>query len=102
MAQTPEGRVKEAVKKLLRARGIWYFMPVSNGMGVHGIPDIICCVPPAGKFLGIECKAPGKRGNTSPLQDLAIDGIRTARGWALVVDNATQVEEFLDDTAVQS
>lgn len=56
MAQTPEGKVKDAVKKELRKRDIWYFMPMQNGFGVVGIPDFICCWE--GTFLAIETKAP--------------------------------------------
>jgi len=56
---TPEGAVKTAVKRLLVAEGVYYFMPVSNGMGVMGIFDIVCCVN--GVFLGIECKADAKK-----------------------------------------
>lgn len=95
MAKTPEGKVKDAVKKELNARGIWYFMPAANGFGKVGIPDIICCYQ--GKFLAIETKAPGKRNNTTPNQDARINEIRAAKGWALVVDDVEQVKEFLDD-----
>jgi hypothetical protein len=33
MAATPEGRVKAAVKKLLTKHGVYFYMPVQNGMG---------------------------------------------------------------------
>jgi hypothetical protein len=85
MASTPEGKVKEACKKFLKARGAWYFMPVSNGMGQVGIPDIICCY--RGKFVAIETKAPGKKGNVTPNQKRAIEDIQGARGFAWVVDD---------------
>lgn len=52
---TPEGVVKKEVKAILKARRVYYFMPVSNGYGSHGTPDFVCSV--AGRFLGIECKA---------------------------------------------
>jgi hypothetical protein len=93
---TPEGKVKDAIKKLLKSRDIWYYLPVSNGMGQHGIPDFICCVPPTGKFLAIETKAPGKLRTVTPLQERAIGNIRAAKGWALVVDDVLQVISFLD------
>jgi len=101
MALTPEGRVKKQVKEILKARGIWFFMPQNVGMGVSGVPDFICCAPlpnnlKAGKFLGIECKAKGKRNNTTALQDIQIAAIQAAGGWALVVDDPSQLEEFLD------
>ena len=93
MASTPEGKVKAAVKKLLDTRGIWHFSPVSNGMGRHGIPDIICCWD--GRFLAIECKAPGKRGNTSVLQDREIAAIQAVNGLAVVIDDVEQLKEIL-------
>jgi len=92
---TPEGRVKDKVKKLLKERGIWYFMPAANGFGRVGIPDFICCMD--GKFLAIETKAPGKRDNTTANQENRINEIRAARGWALVVDDPQQLEEFLNE-----
>lgn len=87
---TPEAKVKAAVKKWLADHGAWYFMPVSNGMGAMGIPDIICCW--RGRFLAIECKAPGKRGNTTALQEYQIAGIKGTGGIALVVDDVDQLQ----------
>lgn len=94
---TPEGKVKAAVKTWLRVRGIWHFMPVSNGMGAHGIPDIIAIID--GRFIGIECKAPGKRANTSELQKMQIRAINEAGGLAVVVDDAAQLPMLLNSTS---
>lgn len=95
MSTTPEGKVKAAVKRLLKERGIWWYCPVQNGMGVVGIPDFVCCWD--GKFLAIETKAPGKRANVSANQAARINEIRLARGLAIVVDDVAQLEEMLDD-----
>ena len=92
MASTPEGKVKEACKKYLKSIGAWFFMPVSNGMGQVGIPDIICCYK--GIFVAVETKAPGKRGSTTANQDRVIQEIQNADGWAIVVDNVDQLREF--------
>lgn len=94
MAQTPEGAVKDAIKAWLKAHGVWYFMPVSNGMGSMGIPDFVCCWN--GRFLGIEAKAPGKRGNVSALQQHQIACIHQAGGAAIVVDDVAQLEPLLE------
>lgn len=93
MAKTPEGAVKAAVKKLLDEMGIYHFSPVQNGMGRAGIPDIIGCY--RGRFLGIECKA-GK-GKTTALQDLELEKIRQAKGFAYVVheNNIQDLKELL-------
>lgn len=98
MARTPEGAVKHAVKAWLKARGIWHFSPVSNGMGVHGIPDFVCCWN--GRFIGIETKAPGKRKNVSAKQEMQIAAIHKAGGSAIVVDDVSQLEVL--DHAYQS
>jgi hypothetical protein len=94
MALTPEGRVKAAVKKILKDHGIWYYMPVQNGMGVVGIPDFICC--DKGMFLAIETKAPGKRRNLSPNQEHRIAEIHQAGGSVLVVDDPQQLKDYLE------
>lgn len=82
---TPEGTVKGKVKKYLKGLGAFYFMPVSNGMGVSGIPDFIVCL--GGRFIGIETKAPGRLGNTTQNQRDRMDEIDAAGGITIVTDN---------------
>lgn len=95
MGMTPEGKVKKAVKDYLKGIDAWYYMPVSNGMGRVGCPDIIACV--GGAFIAIETKAPGKRGSVTPNQQREIDGITSANGLALVIDDVDQLKEALDE-----
>lgn len=93
---TPESKVKRVVKDSLAGLNAWSFAPVSNGMGVHGIPDRIACVPITvtpemvgariGLFVAVECKAPGKLGTVTPLQQRQLDGIRAAGGVGIVFD----------------
>lgn len=90
MAMTPEAKVKKAVKEYLKSIDAWYYMPVSNGMGRVGCPDILVCWE--GRFIGIETKAPGKRGNVTPNQEREIDEISSANGLAVVVDDVEQVK----------
>lgn len=90
---TPEGRVKAAVKKWLTARGYYFYMPVSRGMGRVGAPDFFVCAD--GYFVGIETKAPGKIGNTTANQDRELAAIRAANGIAVVVDDVNQLEGLL-------
>jgi len=94
MASTPEGRVKKAVKEYLTAIGAYYYMPMSNGMGRVGAPDFMVCHN--GRFLGIETKAPGKRGNTTPNQDRELAAIQAANGLAVVVDDIEQLKEVMN------
>lgn len=105
---TPEGRVKGRIKKWLNWLQAFSFSPVSNGMGVHGIPDYITCLPVVvtpemvgtriGIFVGIEAKAPGRRtepdGGCSPAQVIRMDEIRAAGGFAYVVDSDESIREM--------
>lgn len=84
MATTPEGKVKNQVRKILDAADVYYFSPAANGYGRVGIPDIICCY--RGRFIGIECKA-GK-GKTTILQDRELDSIKDRGGIALVINES--------------
>jgi len=80
MANTPEAKVKTAVRKLLDTMGIYHFMPPANGFGRAGIPDIIGCMD--GHFIAIECKA-GK-GKTTALQDRELNSILNAGGTVFI------------------
>lgn len=102
---TPEGKVKDSVKRVLKKKGVWHYMPVQNGMGVVGIPDIIACVPveitpdmvgkSIGVFMAVETKAPGKIKNTTPNQRNVLERIAHCNGVAIVADEAVQVENAL-------
>lgn len=94
MAQTPEAKVKAKVKVWLQARGIWYCTPIGSQFGNGGVPDFLCCWN--GRFLGIECKAPGKRSNTTDLQRRQIQSINDCGGTAIVVDDVTQLQGAID------
>ena len=94
MAMTPEGKVKNKIKEYLKSIDAWYYMPVSNGMGRVGCPDILVCYK--GFFLAFEVKAPGKIKNTTPNQDRELEWINRANGIALVVDDVSLVKEVFD------
>jgi hypothetical protein len=94
MAMTPEGKVKKKVKEYLQSIGAWYYMPVSNGMGRVGCPDILVCYK--GLFMAFETKAPGKIKNVTANQQREIDEIKRADGLAHVVDDVEQVKSLLD------
>lgn len=104
MAQTPEGKVKAAIKKYLDSEGFWraaakrpdvvkgwYYMPVSNGMGIHGIPDFVCTYN--GRMFCIEAKAP--KGVLSEHQKMRHEEIRAAGGIVVVAYDVSDVEAAL-------
>lgn len=92
---TPEGRVKEAVKRVLKARGAYYYMPVSNGMGRVGAPDFICCY--RGQFFGVETKAPGREGTATPNQLREKSEIEAAGGISIITSNADEVTQIIEE-----
>ena len=100
---TPEGKVKADVKKFLKAIGAYFYMPVQNGMGVVGIPDIVGCY--RGRFFGIETKAPNKTptapeqrwAKATPNQQAQLEGILAAGGIGLVADNVQQVIDAFEE-----
>jgi len=107
VANTPEGRVKDRIKKWIKQEypDAWHFLPVSRGYGIHVIPDFICCMPikitPAmvgmtiGAFVGIEAKT--ATGVVSKHQSQRLQEILNASGEAIVVRGPTSiVDEQLD------
>lgn len=91
-----EPKVKQLVKDWFDARGAFSWAPVSNGFGVHGIPDRVGCVPITitpemvgktfGLFVAVECKGSErlreKDGGVSAQQSARMDEIRRAGGIA--------------------
>lgn len=100
---TPEAKVKLAVKKALATLGIlpasraglfpedaqgWYFMPVSGGMGVHGVPDVLGHF--RGRFFAVETKAPGRK--PTALQELQIKTLRETGALVFVVSTGADID----------
>ena len=93
--QTPEGRVKDAIRKAIKAHHpeAFSFLPASGVMGSNGIPDFICCVPmeitqdmvgeTVGIFAGIEAKT--MKGKVSDLQRDKLNKIADSAGVARLV-----------------
>lgn len=83
---TPEGKVKKKLIDFLKSLGgdCFYYMPVQNGMGQTGIPDVMAIIK--GVPFAFECKATPKQ-HPTVLQAYALDRIQKARGYAWVVDN---------------
>ena len=108
MSQTPEGKVKDRVRKLLNAYGIYtaqeaqkildsepslgnvlgYFhCPVVNGMGEPTL-DFIGCYQ--GRFFAVETKAGSKQ--MTDRQELTAFTMREAGGAVFLINDETGVE----------
>lgn len=88
---TPEGKVKEKIKALLKKHDIYYAMPIGTGFGNSGVPDFLCCVN--GFFVAVEAKA--GRGKPTALQEKNMRDIEAAGGRALVVSDDPTSQEVL-------
>jgi hypothetical protein len=82
MASTPEKKVKDKVKTILKDKNAYYFSPVTGGYGASGVPDIICCYQ--GRFIGIETKA--GNGKPTALQEKNLMDIVAKGGVAVLVN----------------
>ena len=86
---TPEGKVKEKVKKVLKEYNAYYHMPVQNGMGKPSL-DFICCHK--GRFLAIETKT--EKGKLTLRQEATIDEMQKAGAIVLVIRGESDGETF--------
>ena len=86
--KTPEGYVKDKVRRYLKSIGAYRFSPVQMGIGSPTLDDL-CCFK--SRFLAIEYKAPGK--TPTPRQLLTIKQIRDAKGIAIWGDNSDDIIE---------
>ena len=93
MSNTPEGKIKRELDKVLKQEGVWFFNPQAGPFGRAGIPDKIACI--GGKFVGIECKA-DKTKKPTPLQIKAMKEIEMAGGKCFLVYDDTTIEEVRD------
>ena len=80
---TPEGRVKDSLKRLLARLGPYVHAswPVQNGMGS---PMLDCHTTAYSYSVVIECKAPGEL--PSPRQWITIGALRAAGAFVFVYD----------------
>lgn len=86
---TPEGKVKEQVKRLFKKYGIYYHMPVMNGMGSPTLDFNACC---NGYYVTVETKAPGK--HPTARQQITMAEIQAAGGFVFVVSNQLELDRL--------
>lgn len=92
---TPEGRVKDLVKRHLRSAfgdDAYRFMPVQNGMGAPAL-DFFYCIH--GRFVAIETKVEGK--SPTPRQEITINTIRRAGGLVFVIHNDDETCRMVEE-----
>lgn len=84
-------RANTGAAKLSNADGAERFVR----FGPKGQSDILGLLPPAGRMLAIECKAPGKKATTD--QAAFLDAIRRNGGLAFVADNVDAAMVIVDE-----
>ncbi len=89
--KTPEGYVKDDVRKYLKGIRAYFFSSTTFGYGGSGTPDICACY--AGRFIGIEVKREGK--TPTAIQHRRLQDIHKAGGIALWGDDADKIIEQL-------
>jgi hypothetical protein len=110
-ADTPENRVKAEVLRYLKVRRIYCWSNPSGAVrirpgkfmsfGKKGSADILGLLPPDGKFLAVETKAPD--GRLSPEQREFLEMIKQQGGMAVIarswmdVDQALRKAGYADD-----
>lgn len=91
---TPEGKVKEKIKKLFHRYGVYYHMPVMNGMGA---PTLDFIASPNGRFMAVEAKVDGK--DLTARQKVTKADMEASGGFVFKVSNDNElaiVEAYLN------
>jgi hypothetical protein len=105
---TPENKVKAEVLKYLTLRQIYCWSNPSGAVrirpgkfmtfGKRGSADIIGLLPPDGKFLAIETKAPD--GRLSPEQKEFLEAVKQQGGMAVVVRGWKELDQALREAGL--
>lgn len=90
-----ESAVKAKIRAAVIAEGVLCWVHnvdnrnLSTGLGL-GTADLICVVPPYGRFLGIEIKRPSRAAKPSPAQEKWLAVVRKFGGVSGVAKNVDE------------
>jgi len=88
-----EKDIVNAILRDLKAVPACFAWKTHGGMyGTAGIPDIIACI--SGRFVAFEVKTPS--GKLTKLQEITIQRINEAKGYACKVTSVGEVREILE------
>ncbi|MDD3881718.1 MAG: VRR-NUC domain-containing protein [Eubacteriales bacterium] len=88
-----EKDIVNAILRYLKAEPACFAWKTHGGMyGTAGIPDIIACI--GGRFVAFEVKTPS--GKLTKLQEITIQRIKKAKGYACKVTSVGDVREILE------
>jgi hypothetical protein len=80
---------KKVISDLKKLDKMWFIKTAERGR--HGVPDILMCL--CGRFIAIELKR--EKGRTTKLQDIVLENIILAEGYALVASPSTWPAQYL-------
>lgn len=91
---TPEGLVKEKIKRILKWHKVHYAMPRGTSYGRQGVADFVCCA--YGRYLAVEAKA-HKNSRQTAMQKYEMEQVWRAGGVYLLIheDNLSELEVCL-------
>lgn len=97
MAQTPEGKVKDEIRKILDRFGAYYFMPVQSGYGQAGL-DFHCHIVNKNGYaiaFYIEAKAAGNQPSARQINTINKLQATGATVFVITPANMGDLELFL-------
>lgn len=87
-----EKNIENKIKNYLKSKGAYYVKYFGNAFSQVGVPDILVCYK--GRFIALEVK--NETNKTSPLQDINIENIKRAGGYATVVRSVEDVKKVIE------
>ena len=86
-----ESVLQKGIISYLESQGAYVVKVISASK--TGVPDILACY--SGLFIGIECKAPGKLTEVTPIQKYNLDMIKRSGGISLASDSITTIKDLV-------
>lgn len=87
-----ESTIVRRIMKWFKSQPDCFCWKEHGGMyGTAGIPDIICCI--GGRFVALEVK--NEKGKTTKLQEITLNAIHRAGGYAAVVRSLDEVKTIV-------
>lgn len=91
LSQTPEGRIKTAIRQYLDGAGIYYDSVRGGTYSRPGSPDLVMCL--GGHYIGLEVKAAD--GRLSHIQSMRARAIERSGGVYLVIHTLGEVMDVV-------
>ena len=91
-----ETQLKEKVQAYCKSLGLFCIKIAGGPRQRTGISDLLIVLPPRGRLLAMELKAPGKLNEITPIQQNFLKHVDTVGGVAVGVDTLEMARSFID------